>query len=241
MPTTLPATTDTARSPRDAPVWNAIWAQRGMVQRLIALVREGLHALHRRVLLSYLTRDAELLELGCGPASLTLSLAPRIRHLVGIDISDEALRRARANQQRLGVTNAEFVRGDCRAVPFAEAFDVVWSAGLIEHFFDRDINVVRQHVQALRPGGIAFMSVPAKWSPHHLHYLLSRPRVLRWLWPWSNVRDFQRFYTPRALRRLGAATGHPFRVFYLPPTLIGALLGILVLEIHPPSLSARMS
>lgn len=235
MPTTFPATIRAARSPRDAPVWNAIWAQRGMVQRLIAFVRETLHALHRRVLRPHLARDTELLELGCGPASLTLSLAPSIRRLVGLDISEEALRQARAAQARLGVTNAEFVRGDCRAVPFAEAFDVVWSAGLIEHFFDHDIEVVRQHLAALRPGGVALMSVPAKCSLHWLHYCFTRPRSLRWLWPWSNLRHFQRFYAPWQLRRLGQAIGFPFRVYYLPPARLGFLLGILILEIHKPA------
>lgn len=221
-----------ATSPRNAPVWDTIWSQRGLVASAIDRVRRFLHRLHRRVLEPHCAPTTELLELGCGPASLTLSLAPRLHRLVGLDISLEALRQARAAQQQLGVTNAEFVRGDCRAVPFAEAFDVVWSAGLIEHFFDRDIDVVGQHVQALRPGGIAFMSVPAKYSLHWLHYCLTRPRALRWLWPWSAVPAFQTFYTPRRLRALGQRTRLPMRVRYLPPAPIGWLLGILLLELH---------
>lgn len=224
-----------AGSPRSASVWDAIWSQRGVVASAIDLVRQLLHRLHRRVLEPHCGPTTELLELGCGPASLTLSLAPRIRRLVGLDISDEALRQARTAQQRLGIANAEFVKGDCRAVPFTEQFDIVWSAGLIEHFFDRDIDVVHQHVNALRPGGIAFMSVPAKYSLHWLHYCLTRPRLLRWLWPWSAVPAFQTFYTPRRLRELGQRTGIPTRVRYLPPAPIGWLLGILVLELHKES------
>ena len=223
-----------ASGPRGAPVWNAIWSRRGAVTSTVDLIRQFLHRLHRRVLEPHCGPTTELLELGCGPASLTLSLTPRIQRLVGMDISEEALRQARAAQVRLGATNAEFVLGDCRALPFSEAFDVVWSAGLIEHFFERDIDVVLQHMNALRPGGIALTSVPAKYSLHWLHYRLTRPRALRWLWPWSAEPAFQTFYTPRSLRELGQRTGYAPRVRYLPPAWLGWFLGILLLEIRKP-------
>lgn len=221
-------------SPRGASVWDSIWAQRGVVTHLIDRVRQLLHRLHRRVLAPHCSPTTELLELGCGPASLTLGLAPFIRHLVGLDVSAEALRQATEAQARLGVANASFVLGDCRSVPYTDRFDVVWSAGLIEHFFDRDIDVVREHVKAAKPGGIVLLSVPAKYSLHWLHYSLTRPKALRWLWPWSDVPAFQTFYTPRRLRALGRRTGMTARVRYLPPVLIGWLLGILVLEIRKP-------
>lgn len=224
----------TSVPPATASVWDRIWTQRGPVSKLIATAREGMHALHRAVLLPHLTPDSRLLELGCGPSTLTLSVAHRIRELVGLDISEEALRQARANQHRFGVANATFVNADCRAVPFQDAFDVVWSAGLIEHFFERDIEVVRQHLQAVKPGGLVFLSVPYRYSLHRLHYLLSRPAPLRWLWPWSDVRNFQRFYSLGELRALGARTGLPARVFYLPPFCLGFLLGILLLEVRKP-------
>ena len=222
-PSTLPAT---------ASVWDRIWTQRGPVSKLIAAAREGMHALHRAVLLPHLTPDTRLLELGCGPSTLTLSVARRIRELVGMDISEEGLRQARENQRRLGIANATFVLADCHAVPFRDAFDVVWSAGLIEHFFERDIDVVRQHLQAVKPGGLVLLSVPYRYSLHRLHYLLSRPRPLRWLWPWSDVRNFQRFYSHRQLRSLGSRLGIPTRVFLLPPFPLGLLIGIILLEIR---------
>ena len=238
-PPASPVTVAAQRTPDRASVWDAIWAQRGMVPRSIAAVRASLHALHRRVLDPYLHPAASLLELGCGPATLTLSMAHRVQRLTGLDISPEALRQAQENATRLGVTNATFVRGDCRAVPFRDAFPIVWSAGLIEHFFEEDLAVVRQHLAAAMPGGIVLMSVPATWSLHHLHYLLSRPWFLRWLWPWSDVRHFQKFYAPWQLRRLGKATGLPALVYYLPPAPVGFLLGILILEIRKPAHDPR--
>lgn len=217
-----------------ANVWDTIWAQRGPVSKLIAAAREGMHTLHRAVLLPHLAPDTRLLELGCGPSTLSLSVAHRVRELVGIDISEEALRQARKNQRRLGTSNATFVNADCRAVPFQDAFDVAWSAGLIEHFFERDIDVVREHLKATKPGGVVLLSVPAAYSLHWLHYRLTRPRALRRFWPWSDVEAFQTFYTPRRLRELGQRTGLPARVRYLPPALIGFVLGILILELRKP-------
>lgn len=223
---------DISTPPATARVWDAIWAQRGAIPKIIAAAREGMHALHRAVLLPHLTTDTRLLELGCGPSTLTLSVAHRIRELVGLDISEEALRQARENQRRLGVTNATFVNADCRAVPFRDAFDVVWSAGLIEHFFERDVDVVREHLKATKPGGRAIMSVPYRYSLHGFHYLLTRPKLLRRFWPWSDLRYFQRFYSRRDLHRLAGRLGLPYRVFFLPPSPLGLFLGIILLDIR---------
>lgn len=216
-------------------VWNEIWRQRGIVMKFIAVVRQFLHRVHQRLLLRVLPPNADVLELGCGTASLTLSLAPQIRRLVGLDISEEALRIADTARQRLGIHNAEFVKGDCRSVPFTNAFDLVWSAGLIEHFFDDDWRIANEHLRAVKRGGVALMSVPAKYSLHHLHYLLTRPKIFRRFWPWSDVRHFQCFYNHRDLRRVAQRVGVPSRVFFLPPAPVGFLLGITILELRKPT------
>jgi 2-polyprenyl-3-methyl-5-hydroxy-6-metoxy-1,4-benzoquinol methylase len=177
------------------------------------------------------TPRARLLELGCGTAQLSLSLAPKVKEVVGLDISSEAYKIARTQCEKLGIKNVTFVKADCRDVPFKHSFDVVWSAGLIEHFFDKDIDIVRQHLKAVKPGGVVVMSVPYIYSLHSLHYIITRPRLTRRLWPWSQERYFQKFYSGRALKDLGKRVGLPFRVYFLPPALIGLALGIIVLEI----------
>jgi SAM-dependent methyltransferase len=228
------------RSTKWEEIWDRIWAQQGPVTRFVTTGRESYNLLLRRVLLRYVSPATEFLELGCGTATLTLSLAGCISRLVGLDISDEALLLARNQQRRLKVRNAEFVKGDCRDVPYTERFDLVWSAGLIEHFFDQDIAIVQQHLKALKPGGVVLMSVPYAYSLHRLHYVLTRPILLRRFWPWSDVRHFQRFYTHDDLKRLGQRTGYPFRVFLLPPSFLGFFLGIILLEVRkPPTVFSR--
>lgn len=75
------------------------------------------------------------------------------------------------------------------------------------------------------------MSVPYMFTLHGLHYLLTRPKLMRRLWPWSRERYFQKFYSRCALREVGRKTGYPFRVYFLRPWPVGLVLGILVLEI----------
>lgn len=212
-------------------VWDHIW-QTGASGRIISAGREMYNMLLRRLLLRYLTPQSRLLELGCGTATLTLSLTPLLNDLVGLDISGEGLAIARRYQKKWGIRNASFVKADCRDVPFERQFDVVWSAGLIEHFFQQDIDIVRQHLKALKPGGVAIMSVPYAYSLHSFHYLLTRPRLTRRFWPWSQERNFQRFYSHRDLNDLGRRLDLPYKAYLLPPAPLGLLLGIIIFEVR---------
>jgi len=212
-------------------IWDHVW-QTGASGRFISAGRELYNVLLRKLLQPHLTRNSRLLELGCGTATLTLSLAPEIKELVGLDISSQGLAIARRHQEQRGIANASFIKGDCRAVPFHQEFDVVWSAGLIEPFFAQDIDIVREHVKATKAGGVALMSVPYKYSLHSLHYLLTRPALTRRFWPWSAERHFQRFYSHRDLHDLGRRLGLPYRVYLLPPAPLGLLLGIIIFEVR---------
>lgn len=220
-----------AISPKWEAVWDHVW-QTGASGNVITTLREYYSGRLRNLITPHITKTSRVLELGCGTSTLLLSLAPRVQEVVGIDISSEGLKIAERHKAESNIPNARFVKADCRNVPYTNEFDVVYSAGLIEHFFEQDIDVVRQHLKALKPGGVAIMSVPYKYSLHSLHYLLTRPSITRRFWPWSQERNFQRFYSGNDLHRLGKRIGQPYRVYVLPPTLVGLLLGIIVLEIR---------
>lgn len=185
-----------------------------------------------QLILPHVSKEGRTLELGSGTAQLTLMVAPHIKEAVGLDISSEGLAIANREKARLNVPNATFVKADVQDVPFNNEFDVVWSAGLIEHFFDHDIDIVKQHLKATKPGGVVVMSVPYAYSLHSLHYALTRPALLRRFWPWSQERHFQKFYSKQDLENLAKRIGFPYTVYFLRPWVIGLLLGIIVLEIR---------
>lgn len=212
-------------------VWDGVW-QTAAAGKVITALREYYSSRLRRLVTPHIDFHSRVLELGCGTATLLLSLAPHVREVVGLDISSEALKIAQGHQARQGPNNVVFVKADCQNVPFENEFEVVYSAGLIEHFFERDIDIVRQHLKAAKPGGRVIMSVPYLYALHSLHYSVTRPKLTRRLWPWSQERHFQKFYSRAALRRVGKKTGLPYRVYFLRPWPVGLLLGILVLEIQ---------
>ena len=101
------------------------------------------------------------LELGAGGSAWLPFLAGRGAWAAGLDLSVPGLLLSRELLAASGA-EAHLVRGDVLKAPFGDGFfDVVFSAGLVEHFADsRD--VLRQALRLLRPGGLCITSVPNK-------------------------------------------------------------------------------
>jgi SAM-dependent methyltransferase len=93
-----------------------------------------------------------LLDVGCGPGSLTLLLAPLFEEAVGVDADPDMIEAAGAAARAAGITNTRWVRmraeelpgglGRFRLVTFAQSF----------HWFDRP-RVARTVHGMLEPGG----------------------------------------------------------------------------------------
>ena len=66
-----------------------------------------------------------LIDLGCGPGSVALLLAPLFAEVVGVDIATNLLAQAENRAKTEGV-NAHFQEGDAEHLPFGDGeFDVV--------------------------------------------------------------------------------------------------------------------
>jgi 2-polyprenyl-3-methyl-5-hydroxy-6-metoxy-1,4-benzoquinol methylase len=101
-----------------------------------------------------------LLEIGCAPGKLLSWAATELgAEVSGLDYSERGLSTTRRLFAALQLT-ADLRCEDLRRATFAAgSFDWVVSYGVIEHFDDpRD--VVRVHVDLLKPGGTALMTVP---------------------------------------------------------------------------------
>jgi arsenite methyltransferase len=107
-------------------------------------------------LLADLRPGETVLDLGSGAGLDVLLSARRVApggHAYGVDMTDEMLALARANQSRAGVANATFLKGTIESVPLPDAtVDVVISNCVINLATDKGA-VLREAFRVLRPDG----------------------------------------------------------------------------------------
>lgn len=209
--------------------WDSVWAQKGLGTTIINIGREIYNFFFRRFLSRYITADTEMAEFGSGTATLSLSMAHRMKHYTGFDYSEEAILLAQSNAKKYKAENARFLKCDVLGdnQHFAEKFDIVWSQGLIEHF-DAYEPIIQAHWKMTKPKGVVLISVPYKYSYHFLWFVLTRPKYIRKFWPFA---DQTRFLTRSDLKEQGLKLSPFPKVMFLPPAPLGFLLGIVILEI----------
>jgi ubiquinone/menaquinone biosynthesis C-methylase UbiE len=129
------------------------------------------HGHHDAVLRSHRSRTAEnsaaylldrlapgrsLLDVGCGPGTITADLAERVApgRVVAIDAAAGVLADARAEASGRGLTNVEFAIGDVTALEFADGtYDVVHAHQVLQHLSD-PVGALREMRRVCRPGGV---------------------------------------------------------------------------------------
>ena len=156
-------------------------------------------------LLPLLRPGLDLLDVGCGPGTITVDLAARVApgRVVGLDVSADPLAEAQAAADRAGVT-VSFEVGDVYALgAAADAFDVVHAHQVLQHLTD-PVAALREMARVCRPGGViavrdvdygAFVTHPAdegldRWLD--LYYRVARrnagePDAGRRLLSWAHA------------------------------------------------------
>jgi len=97
-----------------------------------------------------------VLDLGSGGGIDVLLSAKRVGptgKAYGLDMTDDMLALARANQKQAGVTNVEFLKGEIENIPLPDnSVDVIISNCVINLSADKD-RVLREAFRVLKPGG----------------------------------------------------------------------------------------
>src|SRR5919108_2055796 len=100
-----------------------------------------------------LPRDLTLADIGCGTGSLTFELARFARKVIGIDLSNEMLRRARAVAREREVRNVDFRQGDALKLPLnSHSVDAAFCV-MVLHFLADPQRAIKGICRATRPGG----------------------------------------------------------------------------------------
>jgi 2-polyprenyl-3-methyl-5-hydroxy-6-metoxy-1,4-benzoquinol methylase len=152
-------------------------------------------ALRRRFLLDRVRSGERVLDVGCGEGRFAVELAHAGADVVGIDVAEEPLRRARARHPELDL---RLVDGEGPWELEDASFDVVWAGEVIEHVADTAawLSQVRR---VLRSGGSLLVSTPAHDRLTLMRVALSRRAFATRFDP---LGEHLRFYSRDTLFRL---------------------------------------
>jgi ubiquinone/menaquinone biosynthesis C-methylase UbiE len=131
-------------------------------------------------LLPHLQRGQSVLDVGCGPGTISADLARLVApgSVTGIDRSHEVIDVARRGAEDANVTNVTFRVGDVYDLDFSDfSFDIVYAHQVLQHLSD-PVRALREMRRVLAPGGVVAVRDADygkfTWSPPD-------PRLDRWL------------------------------------------------------------
>lgn len=131
-------------------------------------------------LLPHLSAGLELLDVGCGPGTITLDLAERVTpgQVLGVDASAEVVEAAQAARAERGTPNAAFAVADVYDLDLPDgAYDVVHAHQVLQHLTD-PVAALRELRRVVKPAGLVACRdsdyAAMVWAP-------DEPLLHRWL------------------------------------------------------------
>ena len=147
-------------------------------------------------LLPFIRPHMRILDIGCGPGSITADLAALVPegHVIGIDNGTEVVEKARAMAVERGLKNIDFHVGDAHKLEFADrSFDVVHAHQVLLHI-EGPSRALREWRRVTKLGGLVACR---EWDCQSAAYY---PEV-------QGVEDFWRLYRKVARSRGGEPNG----------------------------------
>jgi SAM-dependent methyltransferase len=108
---------------------------------------------------------SEVLSLGCGDGAIECILAPRVKHITGLEISPLGVERARRKAAAAGVANLTYEVADLTQWQPAEqrgTYDAVCAFAFFHHISeDAILRLLEASRSMLKPGGMCYNSDPS--------------------------------------------------------------------------------
>lgn len=106
-------------------------------------------------------RIGRVLSIGCGDGRFECLLAPFAESVLGIDLSGQAVERARARAAALELPNVEFRRVPLSELRWDERFDAIVCLAFLHHVPEPDLEpLLRELREHLAPGGFFYAQDP---------------------------------------------------------------------------------
>ncbi|WP_420626335.1 methyltransferase domain-containing protein [Candidatus Poriferisodalis sp.] len=99
--------------------------------------------------------DSQVLDVGCGPASITVGLARWAAHghVTGVEVGEEILATAAESVADAGIGNVTLTEASVYELPYAAGkFDVAYAHQVMQHLSD-PVAALSEMARVVRPGG----------------------------------------------------------------------------------------
>ncbi|PLX32057.1 MAG: class I SAM-dependent methyltransferase [Ignavibacteria bacterium] len=176
--------------------WDDFWDQKADTKEVYANTDRIRRNLARNLPLD----GARILEVGAGTGRDSFYMSKDGASLVLLDYSMNSLKIIRNNLPDTDGIGA--VGGDAFALPFPDnSFDAVFHQGLLEHFrHDDALNLLKENVRVLKPGGLLVVDVPQRW---HIYTVIKHVLIAMNAWFAGWEREFSVSELRNLLKTLG--------------------------------------
>jgi 2-polyprenyl-3-methyl-5-hydroxy-6-metoxy-1,4-benzoquinol methylase len=124
-------------------------------------------------------KECSVVDLGCGPGSLSIPIARRVESVVGVDDNARLIKRAKDWADKAGLSNTRFETVSIFDFAERERFDLAICSDVLEHVSDQR-GLIDALINVLRVGGAFYMTTNNKLWPleghHRLPFLSYLPR-----------------------------------------------------------------
>jgi len=143
-------------------------------------------------------KTESVLDVATGTGFTAVALAPQVKHVIGIDLTNEMLAQARQFARSQGVTNATFETGDAQRLKYPDSsFDIVTTRRATHHFEDVP-RFLQEAKRVLKPGGR--LGVVDMSPPGGAERFMNRIEILR-------DESHKEAFTPEAWKSMISQTG----------------------------------
>ncbi|KAI1130916.1 ubiE/COQ5 methyltransferase [Nemania abortiva] len=161
-------------------------------------------------LIPHIKPHYRILDVGCGPGSITVDLAQLVPQgsVIGVDTSEDVISQARDLARTRGVTaNLEFQKSDGSKLPFGDdEFDIVFCHQVLHHV-QEPVSILKEMARVTRKGGIVaarevdygavtwYPELPGiqRWEDIHMENFKvsnSQPKAGRYVKAWAREAGF---------------------------------------------------